>query len=131
MYVNKNKLTDFSANVLKCLTNWAEKSKDCNGNISCLEENTKELRKCLDIAFPQSTKIEFENDKINYILSTIFFLSNRLAKSIIGLSELDKHLDTLVKEEKNKLIDSPNVNKEKHDFSEFDKLLDEILAKYF
>ena len=58
-------------------------------------------------------------------------MSNRLAKSIIGLSELDKHLDTLVKEENNKLIDSSNVNKEKHDFSEFDKLLDEILAKYF
>ena len=41
--------------------------------------------------------MEFENDKINYILSSIFFLSNRLAKSVIGLSELDKQIDTLVK----------------------------------
>jgi len=90
-------LTDFSAKVLKCLSNWAEKSKDCNGDINCLEGNTKELRTCLDIAFPQSTKLEFENDKINYILSSIFFLSNRLAKSVIGLSELDKQIDTLVK----------------------------------
>ena len=124
-------MTDFSANVLKCLSNWAEKSKDCNGDINCLEENTKELRKCLDIAFPQSTKIEFENDKINYILSSIFFLSNRLAKSMIGLSELDKQIDTVVKREKNKLVNTNNINKENQDFGDFDKLLDEILAKYF
>jgi hypothetical protein len=124
-------LTDFSANVLKCLSNWAEKSKDCNGDINCLERNTKELRKCLDIAFPPSTKMEFENDKINYILSSIFFLSNRLAKSMIGLSELDKQIDTLVKKEKNKLVNTTNINKENQDFGDFDKLLDDILAKYF
>ena len=124
-------MTDFSVNILKCLTIWAEKSKACNGDINCLEENTKELRKCLDIAFPQSTKMEFENDKINYILSTIFFLSNRLAKSIIGLSELDKQIGTFVKKEKNKLVDTTNINEEKKNFGDFDKLLDEILAKYF
>jgi len=124
-------LTDFSANVLKCLSNWAEKSKDCNGDINCLEGNTKELRKCLDIAFPQSTKMEFENDKINYILSSIFFMSNRLAKSMIGLSELDKQIDTLVKKEKNKLVNTTNINKENQDFGDFDKILDDILAKYF
>jgi hypothetical protein len=117
--------------VFKCLTNWAEKSKNCNGDINCLEENTKELRKCLDIAFPPSTKMEFENDKINYILSTVFFLSNRLAKSVIGLSELDKQIDILVNKEKNKLIDTSKVNKENQDFGDLETLLDEILAKYF
>ena len=75
--------------------------------------------------------MEFENDKINYILSSIFFLSNRLAKSMIGLSELDKQIDTLVKKEKNKLVNTTNINKENQDFGDFDKLLDDILAKYF
>jgi hypothetical protein len=117
--------------VLKCLTVWAEKSKGCNGDINCLEENTKELRKCLDIVFPPSTKMEFENDKINYILSSIFFLSNRLAKSIIGLSELDKQIDSFVKEEKNKLANTKDIHKEKEGIGDFDKVLDEILARYF
>jgi hypothetical protein len=124
-------LTEFSVNVLKCLAVWAEKSKGCNGDINCLEENTKELRKCLDIVFPPSTKMDFENDKINYILSSVFFLSNRLSKSIIGLSELDKQIDTFVNKEKTKLIDTDNINIENEGIGDFDKLLDGILAKYF
>jgi hypothetical protein len=120
-------LTNYSDSVLKCLANWAKKSQDCNGNASCIEENTKELRKCLDVAFPPSTKLEFESDKINYILSTIFFLSNRLAKSIVGLSEVDKEIESIKTEEKVNLAD--NINKETH--SNLEKALDEILAKYF
>jgi hypothetical protein len=58
-------------------------------------------------------------------------MSNRLAKSMIGLSELDKQIDTLVKKEKNKLVNTTNINKENQDFGDFDKILDDILAKYF
>ncbi|MGN6347842.1 MAG: hypothetical protein ACTHME_09080 [Candidatus Nitrosocosmicus sp.] len=120
-------MTNYSESVLRCVVNWAQKSQDCNGNVSCIEENTKELRKCLDIAFPPSTKLEFENDKINYILSTIFFLSNRLAKSIVGLSEIDKEIENIKTEEKVKV--TADINKETH--SNLEKVLDEILAKYF
>lgn len=120
-------MTNYSDSVLRCLANWAQKSQACNGNVSCIEENTKELRKCLDIAFPPSTKLEFENDKINYILSTIFFLSNRLAKSIVGLSEIDKEIESIKTEEKVNVAD--DINKETH--SNLEKTLDEILAKYF
>ncbi|MGN6624237.1 MAG: hypothetical protein ACTHKK_08865 [Candidatus Nitrosocosmicus sp.] len=120
-------MTNYSESVLRCVVNWAQKSQDCNGNASCIEENTKELRKCLDIAFPPSTKLEFESDKINYILSTIFFLSNRLAKSIVGLSEIDKEIENIKTEEKVKV--TADINKETH--SNLEKVLDEILAKYF
>lgn len=120
-------MTNYSESILRCIANWAQKSQDCNGNASCIEENTKELRKCLDIAFPPSTKLEFENDKINYILSTTFFLSNRLAKSIIGLSEIDKEIESIKTEEKVNVAD--DLNKKTH--TNLEKALDEILAKYF
>ncbi|MGZ5471279.1 MAG: hypothetical protein ACXWE0_06370 [Nitrososphaeraceae archaeon] len=51
----------------------------------------------LDKIFPYSKDIEFEVDKVNYILSSMFFLSNRLAKATIGLAELDKLLENLNK----------------------------------
>lgn len=121
-------MTDYSSNVLKCLANWAQKSQNCNGDTNCIEENTKELRKCLDISFPPSTKLEFESDKMNYILSTIFFLSNRLAKSITGLSELDKEIESFKKEQRDTLTDN---NKENEKYSKLEKTLDEILGKYF
>jgi hypothetical protein len=121
-------LTDYSSSVLKCLVNWAQKSQNCNGDTNCIEENTKELRKCLDISFPPSTKLEFESDKINYILSTIFFLSNRLAKSITGLSELDKEIENFKKEEKDTLPDKDGGNVK---YAKMEKTLDEILGKYF
>ncbi len=88
-------MSQYSSNVSKCLFNWSKKAQDCKGDTHCLEECTKELRECLDIAFPPSTKIGFESDKLNYLLSTIFFLSNRLAKAMIGLSEFDKVMEEL------------------------------------
>ena len=98
-------LTEYSSNVSKCLTNWTKKLQDCNGDANCFEEAGKELRGCLDAAFPPSTKLEFESDKINYMLSTIFFLSNRLTKAITGLSEMDKVIDNFVKKENQRLDD--------------------------
>ena len=39
------------------------------------------------------------------MLSTIFFLSNRLTKAITGLSEMDKVIDNFVKKENQRLDD--------------------------
>lgn len=122
-------MTNYSSSVIKSLATWAQKSQDCNGNADCLEENIKELRRSLDIAFPPSKKLEFESDKINYILSSIFFLSNRLAKSIIGLAEIDKEIENFKSKEKDNLAD--NTTKEKEHYNNLEKTLDEILAKYF
>ncbi len=120
-------MSKYSIEVPKCLNDWSKKVYECNGDIHCIEECTKELRHCLDIAFPPSTKTEFESDKINYILSTIFFLSNRLSKSIIGLAELDKAME-----------DFEKAGKESQDSGEFNSIeenkkieINRILAKYF
>jgi hypothetical protein len=127
-------LTEYSSNVSKCLTNWTKKLQDCDGDANCFEEAGKELRGCLDAAFPPSTKLEFESDKINYMLSTIFFLSNRLTKAITGLSEMDKVIDNFVKKESQSLDDSSGggggeENKRSSETVEND--LNDILSKYF
>ena len=122
-------LTEYSSNISKCLYSWAKMLQDCNGNTDCLEECGKELRACLDKAFPPSTKLEFESDKINYVLSTVFFLSNRLTKAITGVSEIDKAIGDVVKEEKQSLDDSKVENK--RNYEKMEKEINEILAKYF
>ncbi len=122
-------LTEYSSNISKCLYSWAKMLQDCNGNTNCLEECGKELRACLDIAFPPSTKLEFESDKINYMLSTVFFLSNRLTKAITGLSEIDKSIGSVVKGEKQSLGDSNAENK--RNYEKMEKEINEILARYF
>jgi hypothetical protein len=49
------------------------------------------LRKCLDSVFPYSKNIEFESDKVNYILSSVVFLASRLAKaSITKIEQIGK-----------------------------------------
>ena len=126
-------LTEYSSNVSKCLTNWTKRLQDCDGDANCLEEAGKELRGCLDAAFPPSTKLEFESDKINYMLSTIFFLSNRLTKAITGLSEVDKVIDNFVKKERQSLDEggSGDGGDENKISSEMGNDLNDILAKYF
>ena len=121
-------MSSYSSNISKCLFNWAKKAQECNGDTHCLELCTKELRESLDITFPPSRRIDFENEKTNYILSTIFFLSNRLAKAMIGLSEFDKMMKEL-----------EDAGKESQDCKEYENIeenikiekLNEILAKYF
>ncbi len=122
-------LTEYSSNISKCLYSWAKMLQDCNGNTNCLEECGKELRACLDTAFPNSTKLEFESDKINYMFSTIFFLSNRLTKAITGLSEIDKAIGNIVKEEKQSLDGSSDENK--RNYENMKKELNDVLEKYF
>jgi hypothetical protein len=82
-------MTEFSIKMARCIADWSKKAVACNGNIQCLDDCAKDLRICLDSVFPHSKNIEFESDKVNYILSSIFFLASRLAKASMGLAEFD------------------------------------------
>jgi hypothetical protein len=74
-------MTEFSKTIVSCIAEWGKSSAACNGNTECLDQSARELRECLDAAFPDSKRIEFESDKVNYMLSSVFFLPNRLWKS--------------------------------------------------
>ena len=126
-------LTEYSSSVSTCLTNWAKRLQDCDDDANCFEEAGKELRGCLDAEFPPSTNLEFESDKINYMLSTIFFLSNRLTKAIAGLSEVDKAIDNFVKKESQSLGEggSGGGDTNKRSSETMGNDLNDILAKYF
>jgi hypothetical protein len=72
-----------------------QKVEECNGNIECLESCKKELLEDPGKIFPYSNDIELEVDKVNHLISSMFFLPNRLAKATIGLAELDKSLENV------------------------------------
>lgn len=80
-------MTTYAVDVVDCLEDWFRKVKNCDGDPECIKKSGNDLRERLDSIFPPSTKLEFDSDKINYIFSTIFFLSNRLGKALIGLAE--------------------------------------------
>ena len=114
----------FSREVIECLAQWGKRCADCNGDVTCLEACSKDLRVCLDAAFPDSRKIEFESDKVNYIMSSIFFLANRISKATIGLAEFDKVVNKTAK-------GTSEVGIEKMQNTETKEVLDEIITKYF
>ena len=118
---------EFSQEVIKCIAQWGKRSADCKDDVQCLEASSRDLRVCLDAAFPDSRKIEFESDKVNYILSSIFFLANRMSKATIGLAELDK----IVSETKETIEASIEKKQNTEDDAKMKELLDEIIAKYF
>lgn len=122
-----NGMTEFSVNISKCLKEWSNTAASCDGNIECLEECTKHLRNCLDNVFPPSKSIELEADKVNYVLSSVFFLANRLAKCTISLSELDKAIGNVEKIGKVSVDEKENTEL----YRKFHEQLDEILKKYF
>ena len=95
--------------------------------MNCLQACSSELRSCLDRAFPDAEKIEFETDKINYILSSVFFLINRLSKASVGLAELDKAVTEVQKRDKISLDDKQN----KEEYHKLKQRLDEIIENYF
>jgi hypothetical protein len=73
-------------------------------------------RSCQERSFPPSKEIQLESDKINYILSSVFLLANRLSKSVSALAELDNAISTTTLRNKDeKLRDK----------------IDEIIAKCF
>lgn len=118
---------EFSQEVIKCIAQWGKRSADCKDDVQCLEASSRDLRVCLDAAFPDSRKIEFESDKDNYILSSIFFLANRMSKATIGLAELDKKIS----ETKETIEASIEKKQNTEDDAKMKELLDEIIAKFF
>src|SRR4051812_47335090 len=101
-------MTEFSKAVIKCIVDWGKRSSACNGSAECLEQSARELRECLDAAFPDSKKVELESDKVNYMLSSVFFLANRLSKAIEGLAEFDRLTNTIEKSAKTSLEEKEN-----------------------
>jgi hypothetical protein len=122
-------MTEFSKAVASCIAEWSKRSADCNGNIECLEQSARQLRKCLDVAFPDSKRVELESDKVNYMLSSVFFLANRLSKASQGLAEFDRVMSSMEKVGKISLEEEKGENQELH--TKFQKELDDILTKYF
>ena len=120
-------MTEFSKTVVSCIAEWANRSTACNGNTECLEQSAAQLRKCLDAAFPDSKKVELESDKVNYMLSSVFFLANRLSKAMEGLAEFDRATNSI--EKVGKASVEEKVNQELN--TKFQKELDHILGKYF
>ena len=120
-------MTEFSKAVAGCIAEWGKRAAACNGSIDCLDHSARQLRECLDGAFPDSKNIELESDKINYMLSSVFFLANRLSKASQGLAEFDKMIESI--EKTGKISMESNENRQL--YSKFHKELDEILAKYF
>ena len=120
-------MTNYSTEIIECLASWTQELQTCQGDPDRIEQCGKELKKRLDSIFPPSTKLEFDNDKISYIFSTIFFLFNRLNKALIGLAETDKAINNLVSEEQT-TIDKVSDNQ---DIQEFRKILNKILSNYY
>jgi hypothetical protein len=121
-------MTEFSKAVASCIAEWSKRSVACNGNTQCLEQSARQLRECLDAAFPDSKRVELESDKVNYMLSSVFFLANRLSKASQGLAEFDRVMSSMEKVGKISL-EEKEENQELH--TKFQKELDDILAKYF
>ncbi|HKU49046.1 MAG TPA: hypothetical protein VJP79_03765 [Nitrososphaera sp.] len=116
------------------MAEWGRRVVECDKERDCLEDASRQLRDCLDKAFPDSERSKLQSDKVNYMLSSVFFLANRLAKASQGLAEFDKATSTTEAfsrqaegEEEREEVDYANQAKTK----EFKKELDEILAKYF
>jgi hypothetical protein len=107
----------FSEEVPKCIGQWAQVAVNCKGDPKCIEITCKQLRECLDAIFPPLGNIESEKDKINYIFSSVFLLSNRLAKATIALAELDAVFTSNLQETEKK--------------DNMKKIIDEIISKYF
>ena len=120
-------MTEFSKAVVNCIAEWSKSSVACDGNTECLEQSARHLRECLDAAFPDSKKVELESDKVNYMLSSVFFLANRLSKATEGLAEFDRVMNSIEKVGKASLEEKEN--EQLH--TKFQKELDDILGKYF
>jgi hypothetical protein len=120
-------MTEFSKAVINCISEWSKRSATCNGNIECMEQSARQLRECLDTAFPDSKKVELESDKVNYMLSSVFFLANRLTKAVEGLAEFDRVMNSTQKVGNASVEEKENQQMHK----KFQEELDDILAKYF
>jgi hypothetical protein len=115
-------MTNFNRAVAGCIADWGRQVAESDGSSASLEKASRQLRSCLDSAFPDSEAVNQQGDKVNYMLSSVFFLANRLAKASQGLAEFDSLVST-----PEDLSREPSEEKSKA----FAKTLDEILARYF
>ena len=115
-------MTRFNREVASCIANWGRSVAGSDGSDESLEKASRELRKCLDSAFPDTEAVNLQGDKVNYMLSSVFFLANRLAKASQGLAEFDRVVGS-----SEDLAKEPNQEKS----GTFSKTLDDILSKYF
>jgi hypothetical protein len=120
-------VTEFSKAVANCVSDWGKRAASCNGSAECLERSARRLRECLDAAFPDSKRVDLESDKVNYMLSSVFFLTNRMSKATQGLAEFDKIMSNIEKVGRASFEDKEN----RQLYVKFQKELDEILARYF
>src|SRR5215207_4166392 len=120
-------MTEFYNAVVNCIADWGKGAAGCSGNTECLEQTSRQLRECLDSAFPDSKRIDLESDKVNYMLSSVFFLANRLSKATEGLAEFDRVMNSIEKVGKTSLEEKEN----RELYTKFQKELDDILGKYF
>lgn len=120
-------MTNFSKSVAGCIAVWGKRVAESDGSEEQLENASKELRSCLDKAFPDSEKLNLQGDKVNYMLSSVFFLANRLAKANQGLSEFDKIVPSAESLAQGPDKTSPITEKT----STFNRKLDDILEEYF
>lgn len=120
-------MTDFSKAVAACIADWGRRASECDGSKECMEDASKKLRSCLDKAFPDSEKLNLQGDKVNYMLSSVFFLANRLTKACEGLAEFDRLAGTTGELSRKAGSDSASQDRAR----EFSKELDDILARYF
>jgi hypothetical protein len=120
-------VTEFSSAVASCIADWGKRAEACNSSVECLERSGRQLRECLDAAFPDSKNVELESDKVSYMLSSVFFLANRLSKASQGLAEFDKVMSNIKEISKTSLEEGENQQL----YVKFQKELNEILAKYF
>src|SRR6187551_217298 len=121
-------MTNYSTEVIECLALWIQELQNCKGDPQCIELCGKELRKRLNIVFPSSTKLEFDNDKISYIFSTLFFLSSRLNKALVGLAETDMAINNMVSEERSTISNNDSNNQDRQKFQD---TLNKILSDYY
>ncbi|HEX7033544.1 MAG TPA: hypothetical protein VF172_11140 [Nitrososphaera sp.] len=63
---------------------------NCNGSVEFLKCSVTRLRECLDPAYLDSKRVEQESDKENCLLSSIFFLANRMSKVTQESAEFDR-----------------------------------------
>jgi hypothetical protein len=83
--------------VASCIADRGKRATASNAGEECLERCARHLRECIDAAFPDSKKIELEGDKVNYVHSSVVFLSNKLSKASQGLVEFDKVMGNIEK----------------------------------
>jgi hypothetical protein len=83
-------VTEFSKAVASCIADWGKIAATCNGSAECLERSARQLRECLDTAFPDSKRVELESDKMNYMLSSVFFLATGCQRRAKGWQSLTR-----------------------------------------